>query len=365
MLQDLHIRGFKGFRDLQVRDLPRVTLVGGKNNVGKTSLLEAIFLFYNTADPAMPFRHLSWRGLDLPLTDAESLFTPIFTDFDAGQVISFEVKEGIYQARMTIRFDPSPVSVDIPSNGDAVASLKTDTITTTSYRMNIHYELLDGTHDDVAIVMRRTPLLNASIQFEPHAINIVPTSMQHQVIFFPLRLRPDASEEAKRFGQLDINRKIDRVVDFLRIIEPQLVGLTSVTFPQNPTIYADIQSIQRKIPLALLGDGINKLLSLILGIATANNGIVLIDEVDAGIHYSVLPAVWEGIFKAAKDFNCQVIATTHSYECLQAAYDGAAKAKSEGDFGYIRLESKKNNISAKQYSHAVLGAALEHGWEVR
>lgn len=364
MLQDLRIRGFKGFRDLQLTDLSRVTLVGGKNNVGKTSLLEAIFLFYDTTDPGMLFRHLGWRGLSISLTDEESLFAPIFSDFDIKQTISFAVKEGIYKANMGISLDPSPVSVDIPSNGDAIASLKTETGTTTSYRINIHYEILDGTHNDVSLVIRRT-LTNVSIQFEPHPINIVPVGMQHQVIFFPLHLKPDAGEDAKRFGQLDINRKIDRVVNFLQIIEPQLVGLTSVTFPQSPTIYADIKGIQRKIPVALLGDGMNKLLSLILAIATASNGIVLIDEVDAGIHYSVLPTVWESIFRAAKDFNCQVIATTHSYECLQAAYNGAAKAESEGDFSYIRLESHENNIITKQYSHAVLGAALEHGWEVR
>ena len=57
--------------------------------------------------------------------------------------------------------------------------------------------------------------------------------------------------------------------------------------------------------------------------------------------------------------------TTHSYECLQAAHEGSSKAQAEEDFSYIRLESHENNIIAKRYSHAVLGAALEHGWEVR
>jgi hypothetical protein len=231
--------------------------------------------------------------------------------------------------------------------------------------MNIHYEVFGVGQEDVAITLRQTPT-NVSIQFEPHPVTIRPSGMLQNAVIFPLRMKLDSSEDATRFSQLDIKRGLDRVVDFLRVIEPQLIGLTSVVMPsQKPTVYADIKGVKRKVPVALLGDGMSKLLSIILAIATVDNGAVLIDEIDAGVHYSVLPKVWEGIFKAAKDFNCQIIATTHSYECLQAAYAGSSKAGAESDFSYIRLESDKNNIIAKHYSHGVLGAALEQGWEVR
>ena len=107
MLQDLHIKGFKGFRDLQLTDISRVMLVGGKNNVGKTSLLEGIFLFYDIADPRMLFHHLGWRGIDISFRDMEALFSPIFTDFNMDNSISFEVKDGVYVAKMNISFNPS------------------------------------------------------------------------------------------------------------------------------------------------------------------------------------------------------------------------------------------------------------------
>jgi AAA15 family ATPase/GTPase len=368
VLQNLRIRGFKGFKDLQLTDLSRVTLVSGKNNVGKTSLLEAIFLFYDTADPGMFFRHLGWRGIDIDLSDAESLFSPLFTDFNMENTLSFEVKDDIYTAKMSIDFNPSrvqkSVTVDISNVGVPPTPIKTDAVTATAYYMNIRYEVSGRGQEEVAIVLRHTPT-NISIQFEPHPVTIIPSAILHNVIFFPLRVATNFSEDAKRFSQLDIKRKIGRVVEFLQVIEPQLTGLTSVMLPQKPTVYADVQGMDRKIPVALLGDGMSKLLSIILAIATVKNGIILIDEIDAGIHYSVLPKVWEGIFKAAKDFNCQIIATTHSYECLQAAYDGASTAQAEEDFSYIRLENYENKVRAKPYSHAVLGAALEQGWEVR
>lgn len=116
-----------------------------------------------------------------------------------------------------------------------------------------------------------------------------------------------------------------------------------------------------------MGDGVNRLLSIILAIATTKNGIVLIDEIDSGIHYSAMTNVWEGITMAAREFNCQVIATTHSYECLQAATEGTTRAGLADDFSYIRLDRipKDNEIVAKVYSNDVLTAALGRGWEVR
>ena len=130
------------------------------------------------------------------------------------------------------------------------------------------------------------------------------------------------------------------------------------------THYADI-GMSRKIPMAFLGGGMSRLLSIILAIATAKNGIVLIDEVDAGIHYSHMPKVWEGISRAAREFNCQIFASTHSYECLQAAYNGIAQADMAREFRYIRLERDKQETVAKTYTHDLLGAALSRGWEIR
>jgi len=129
-------------------------------------------------------------------------------------------------------------------------------------------------------------------------------------------------------------------------------------------MYADI-GMSRKIPMAFLGGGMSRLLSIILAIAKVKNGIVLIDEVDAGIHYSHMPKVWEGISKAAREFNCQIFATTHSYECLQAAYNGIAQADMAREFRYTRLERDEQETIAQTYTHDVLGAAMSRGWEIR
>lgn len=44
MLNAIHIQNFRLFKDFQLHDLARVNLVVGKNNAGKSSLLEALYL---------------------------------------------------------------------------------------------------------------------------------------------------------------------------------------------------------------------------------------------------------------------------------------------------------------------------------
>ncbi|MCX6022329.1 MAG: AAA family ATPase, partial [Chloroflexi bacterium] len=104
--------------------------------------------------------------------------------------------------------------------------------------------------------------------------------------------------------------------------------------------------------------------SLALAIASARDGIVLIDEIENGFHYSIMPKVWQAIASFSRQFNVQVFATTHSYECIQAAHE-AFEADSVYDFRLHRLERVKGKIKAITYSQGALNASLEADWEVR
>lgn len=151
--------------------------------------------------------------------------------------------------------------------------------------------------------------------------------------------------------------------DFLKIIEPRLKSLSSVTMGDTSLIHGDI-GLSRKIPVSYMGDGISRLLSIILSIATTKNGIVLIDECENGIHHSVMPKIWEAIAKAAREYNCQVICTTHSYECLEAAQEGISGELAD-DFSYVRIDREKNKRVAKCFDHEMLSMALKNNMEVR
>src|SRR5205085_12017984 len=117
-------------------------------------------------------------------------------------------------------------------------------------------------------------------------IQVAPNGTKPQpVVFLGAKARFDSNEEATRFGLLDIEGKLKMVIDFLQILEPRLQSLSTVTMGQPSLIYGDI-GIGRKIPLAHMGEGMDRLLSIVLAIATSRDGLVLIDEFEHGIHQS-------------------------------------------------------------------------------
>jgi AAA15 family ATPase/GTPase len=113
-----------------------------------------------------------------------------------------------------------------------------------------------------------------------------------------------------------------------------------------------------------MGDGMVRLASLVLAIWQARNGFVLVDEIENGLHHTILSKVWQAIRKTAQEFNTQIFATTHSLECIKAAHNTFIEYKNY-NFRLHRLERTKKAIRSVTYTPETLEAAIETGLEVR
>src|SRR5579872_1316569 len=151
MITTMGIKNYKNFKNLQLSDVSRITLLGGRNNVGKTSLLEAIFLFYDPGDPGMFFRHLAWRGFQTATANPDTLFAPAFRNFDIEhQKIKIDVHDDIYYGHLEVAFDSSyaqkSMSVDLTNNTNIIPQMQMDSNPLMSYALDIHYSV-DGYKD--------------------------------------------------------------------------------------------------------------------------------------------------------------------------------------------------------------------------
>jgi AAA15 family ATPase/GTPase len=129
-------------------------------------------------------------------------------------------------------------------------------------------------------------------------------------------------------------------------------------------LHGRIDGTHRLIPLPLMGNGMARLANLAIYIANAPNGIVLVDEVENGLHYSVMSSVWKIIALAARQSNTQIFATTHSWECIQAAHEAFASEETY-DFRLHRLGWVNGEIKSVTYDKGSLAASLKHELEVR
>ncbi len=170
-------------------------------------------------------------------------------------------------------------------------------------------------------------------------------------------------EDAERFSNLERVGRQNEVLETLCRLEPRLKRLTLLVVEREPIIHGDI-GMSELVPLPLMGEGMGRLLSIILAIANAKGGTILIDEIENGLHYSVLTDVWKAITDAARRADVQIFATTHSLECIRAAHE-AFESSEKYDFRYHRLERIKDEIRAVTYDQENLAISDEMNLEMR
>jgi len=155
-------------------------------------------------------------------------------------------------------------------------------------------------------------------------------------------------------------KESDIVLSALRIIDPQLGRVEVIPGVEGPTIWVDI-GLTKLVPISVNGDGMVRIAKIMLAMGSARGGLVLIDEIENGFHHSIMGRVWEAINAAARQLDLQVLATTHSRECIVAAYD----ACDSGDLRIHRLERVRDAIRCVTYSSEAIEGAVVHDFEVR
>jgi AAA15 family ATPase/GTPase len=146
-------------------------------------------------------------------------------------------------------------------------------------------------------------------------------------------------------------------------VEPRLKRLSILVTAAGPTIHGDI-GIDRLLPLQMMGDGLGRLLTLLLSIISSEDGFVMVDEIESGLHFSVMAKVWSAIAQIAREKNVQVFATTHSWECLKAAHESFSQSGIY-DFRLHRLDRVDDLVTSTTYDKDMIETALSSGMELR
>lgn len=353
MYKSISIYNFKALHKVENIRLNQITLIGGKNNSGKSTFLEAFFMYLDRRNVDLMNRQLGWRGITNIPIEPDLVWAPFFYQFDLQKTISIELlDEDNHIGRLSIKYKPD-FSNKTPVFQESNPNITNQT-SQNSKALMIKHET-DSTEDERAHLL--IDARGLGIVRDKNNNNLIPYA-----VIFPSRRRFE-SDDADRLGKLDLKNEQDKVIEILRIFEPTLKRLLSIKLGPHVVIHADIGS-GRLIPIGLLGDGFCRSLSIILAIATNSNGVVFIDEIENGIHHSMLEGVWESIFKAAHTYSCQIVSTTHSYELIKSAVKKSFEVKYE-DLSYVRFSKSGDSINAHQFTYSEISEALMSELEVR
>ena len=138
--------------------------------------------------------------------------------------------------------------------------------------------------------------------------------------------------------------------------------VTPQRYRRRPVVKVEGQD--RPVPLKSLGDGAVRIFGTALAIANSSGGFFVIDEAENGIHYSVQPDFWKMVLASASEYNVQVLATTHSWDCV-VGFSKAASDLEDVDGLLLRVERMGESIRTVEYSEEELEVVAEQGIEVR
>ncbi len=361
MYTSFRAQNFRLFKDLELTDLARINLIGGKNNVGKTSLLEALLAhagnyeqLFARLKEVSDSKYLRYTTEE-EIVDIDQIWNVLFRQFDTTSTIVLS-GDGAHSQRLLPGFE-DVVEVSL-INAD-----ETDLEISITLPVRIRGELESASQlIKNYLVFKRTGSSPLYIGLWGKTFIRERREMSEiKSLFVNSRLSRERVD-GNRLSQLKIMRQEDQLISALKIIEPALQGLDLLA----DGIYGDVEGFERLVPLESMGDGIRRLATIILAISAADNGVVAIDEIENGLHYSVLPDVWKAIYHAAEAFNVQVFATTHSYEMFQAAHQ-ALSSEGQSAFRYYRLDRDpiSTEIVAIKYDNELSEAAVEMQYEVR
>jgi len=371
-ISTLTIERFRLLRQLKLEALGRVNLVTGRNNTGKSSILEALRILTSDASPTVLASILRYREEDMgdgeepgrPL-DAESV-SQLGSLFSGFPQIS-EIREPIVLAA---------------NGGQRVMKL------TLSVGFFSEERDQEGTRKLVPkqVELFSTGELLPALVIEAGSVRrIIPLEQLRRLYYRGRVLRPDLVEEPRLpcvfvspyggertanlgplWDKIALTDREKDVVKALTIIDSDIQAVSMVGGEgarQMRTAIVRSKTFARPVPLRSFGDGLNRLFGIVLSLVNAKDGLLLIDEFENGMHHTVQFDVWRGIFRLSKLLNVQVFATSHSWDAIEAFQKASAEDPEEGLL--IRLSRKGDAVIPTLFREQELAVAARDKIEVR
>ncbi len=372
MISSLRVQGYRGFETFEMNGLGRINLLVGANNSGKTSVLEAIFLLCSAGDPSALWELLSRRGERIP---------PVLTDASETPAVRSRVE--LDAAHVFHGHDARPgATVRIQSRNQGTERWVEYTVIEDASREQP--VLFSGVHDDWLVAR-----LAIEVKGDPKpAVGLIPLSQEGGMYLSPLevtvrrkRLRVDEAPATQfistdsfagnqllvMWNKIVLTPSEGLVLRALQFLDPDIERIASQSTNGEQYLsrarggfIVKRRGLKQPVPIGSMGDGMWRMLAMAIAITQCRGGVLLVDEIDTGLHYTVMSQMWRLIFNAAKDLDVQVFATTHSYDCV---YSLAQIGSREDEVTVQRIDLGKSR--SVPYDHDEITVAASRDIEVR
>ena len=338
----LQINGFRSIKNLEISDLGQFNLLIGKNNCGKSTVLEAMYMAAGV--PQIPLFAVNiGRGASTVQNEG---FVTLFNNFNVEKPFSVKYTDKKYSRELEV----SAVKVERPPKL-IIQGVPQDLSGIGYYEIKVNANTLSAPYlvkynqngdTSESFVYGNTEIKNLSDDKSVRPVIFINADWQN-------------SNVVDYIDNLVVNKQKDELIQNLQKIDTRI---KDIQIGNNNFIYIDI-GLSKLMPIQFIGLGARKFITIASIVASQKDGILLIDEFENGLHYETMDILWKAIVSMCKERNIQLFATTHSYECIESF----ANAAPAGNI--YRIERKENEHKAVRYNSEEALSFINKRWEMR
>lgn len=328
MLNSLVIKNFRMLEDFTVSKLGRVNLIVGKNNSGKSTVLEALRIYAGNADHNLlktiaASHDEKYKSEPFDESNMSKPFEDLFSGrkfpADETEIVIGESIENEQALRILHGVHINKEEIAIRKAFKKIESDNEDSTQLSSEKENDDF--VPRQHEVLLIKKRKFifPIyLNNDISF---GVNVYLKEFGILSCSFIPTHFISIDELADEWDNIIYTENEKIVINALKIIVPDFEHLVFVKNERSPSsriAKVKLANETKPIPLKSLGDGMLRILQIAIKLVLAQGGFLLIDEFENGLHYSVQEKIWRLLFEMAEKLDIQVFATTHSWDCIES-----------------------------------------------
>jgi AAA15 family ATPase/GTPase len=348
-LKNIEIKNFRGIDSLKIDDFSRVNVFLGQNSSGKTTILECLMLLIGMSNADLP------QNLNAIRTRTFSSYSELLYLFRNLNINEKpEIQSELFdESKRHLMLDLTYIFDEKAQTNLSNGQIPTSETKTFLNTLKMSFEI-DGKNFESYTTFNKNGFVSNRKQAE-HYLE------KNSVAFLSADLA--AGNPANDLVELAKHKKKDVVTERLKMFDSRINTLEIL----NNVAYVGLDGIDQLMTVNMLGDGLRRFLNIVAASANPINNIILIDEIDNGLHYSAYKKLWEAIFALATETNKQVFVTTHSKETLYKLNEMLEEHSEyqESLRLYTIANTLKKGHQAYKYTFDGLSSACENDVELR
>lgn len=344
MFKKIEIDRFRGIKKASIEGLSQINLFFGKNNCGKSTLLESLFLATGLSNPLLPVHINFMRGyVKTRLSD----FKLDFYGLDSAKPIHIKlINDEVRDLNISLfEHNRDSVSLDV-KDANILSNMEKN-----SYGLKFDFEYNNK---------KFSTRLSFDTSDKPEATRILADDYTETIHCVYLSPKYDFSASIQGLKNILQNKDDQFIEEGLRLIEPQVKDFTY----SDGEMLVDI-GLAKRIPVNLMGDGARKVVSLLTAIYDCKDGVLLVDEISNGFHHSVMKDLWTVLINAAIKNNTQLFITTHDIDSIKGLRDAAIEEYSDLVSAFKLLKTSDGELKPYHYSLESLNYSITQDIDVR